>query len=213
MKKLWGDIARTSGANIFAAIISLVVLRLTSQTLGPTGRGTYAALTGWVALFGAFGSLSIGQVFMHHVANRPKDSWIDETTGTIFGIVATLTGMCWTVVVILYIVTAGNIFHTTSYAALSIAFLALPFVITFDVGRYFLYALDRIRVYNIAQLCGYTLQVVLLSLLVASGWITVGNAMVAYVLLYVTMATIASISITRHTHQPRSYYRGACGCI
>ncbi|HET7603720.1 MAG TPA: oligosaccharide flippase family protein, partial [Gemmatimonadales bacterium] len=138
---------------------STISLFITARYLGPEGRGIYAAAYAWVGLAATLGSLSLGQVVIHHAAGRPVEEWLPETVGTCLAITVAVSGVAWVILAVAYRATDGRFFEHLDAPILFLAFLALPFLMGVQTNRYILNAMGRLRTANAAQLLGATLGV------------------------------------------------------
>ena len=179
MRDAWLKVLHTSGATVVAIGASAVTLMVTARTLGPAGRGLYAATTAWVTLFATFGSLSLGPVILHEVAGRSPDEWLGEIVGTSLAIVAGVSLVGWAAVSILYAAAGSATFTHLSPALLVVGFAALPLLIGVDILRYILNAVDALRIANYAQACGGAASVAAVLLLTAVFRFGVAGALVA----------------------------------
>ena len=135
-------------------MISVVSLAVTARLLGPEGRGIIAAATGWVGLFTSCGYLSLGQVALHTAAKSADETWLGPTFGSLVFMTCVVTLAGWVVATGLYVFTGGGLFNGLSPSVLLLAFLALPLMIWESYGSSLLMAVNRLRVYNSAQLVG-----------------------------------------------------------
>jgi O-antigen/teichoic acid export membrane protein len=182
MRELWFKIAHTGGATIVSMLASIAGLAITARVLGPAGRGVYAATLSWVTLFATLGTLSVGQVIIHHVAGRPEEEWLADVTGAAVTmlVVASLGGAV--VLATLHITTHGRLFGAVPPASLALMFVALPFLLWNDIGRYILTALGRLTVSNWAQIGGALAGLAGIALFVLAMNAGVQGAIVAYIL-------------------------------
>ena len=171
MARPWMSVLQTSSATIVSVLASALGLVLTSRALGPEGRGLYAAVVSWVGTFATIGSLSLGQVVIHHVAGRPLREWGGEVVGTVMGICAGAAVVGWTVCVLLYVATGGALFNQIPPSMLLLGFMPLPLLLWSDAGRYILNAMDGLATVNLSQILGAVLMVTGIAVLVVlAGW-------------------------------------------
>ena len=171
MAKPWLSVLQTSSATIVSVLASAVGLVLTSRALGPEGRGLYAAVVSWVATFATVGSLSLGQVVIHHVAGRPLREWSGEVVGTVLGICGAAAVAGWVVCALLYVATRGALFNNLPPSMLLLGFAPLPLLLWSDAGRYILNAMDGLATVNLSQILGAVLTVTGIAVLVVlAGW-------------------------------------------
>jgi antigen flippase len=170
MRDTWMRIVHASGARVYSLAASMAVLVLTARVLGPQGRGVVAAATSWATLFSTFGYLSLGQVAIHRASTRPGRAWLAPTLGSLLAITAVVSLAGWALVAVAYVATGGSAFAGLSGPVLALAFAALPLLVWEQYGSSLLMALDRLDIYNRAQVVGRTLGLLLLVGLLASGW-------------------------------------------
>src|SRR5262245_59285036 len=111
MRRLWQQIAQTTGANGAYVAASAVVLLLTTRVLGPEGRGAYAVLTGWVLFFSMLGSLSLGQIAMHRVTERPGRESLAAVLGACLLICGAIAAASWLAVAVGYWTMGASLFR------------------------------------------------------------------------------------------------------
>ncbi|MDQ2891393.1 MAG: oligosaccharide flippase family protein [Gemmatimonadota bacterium] len=191
----WRDAIHAGSANVYAALVSAGILAVTARLLGPTGRGVYAAATSWASVFATIASLSLGQAAIHQTAGRPHGEWAAEVAGTLRGLVLVISSIAWSVAVLLYVETRGRFFQHIPATALCIAFAALPFSLWFDNGRYLLFAMERVPAFNRSQYVGYTVSGLATVVLLRGFHLGVGGALVAWMLLYATMAIVGYAAV------------------
>lgn len=205
MRRLWFQIAHTSGATIVSIAASVISMTITARLLGPTGRGVFVAAASWVGLFGTLGTLSLGQVVVHQVAGRPHGEWLNEITGTALAITGGVTVCAWLLVGVLYYVTGGALFGHLPPVLLMLAFLSLPLLLWADTGRYVVTALDAVRVANWAQIVSGVTAVAGIIVLVGVLRVGVRGAVIAAVLANVATAGVMLVYVARRAGrmQPR----------
>jgi antigen flippase len=172
---------------------------ITARLLGPAGRGTFAATTSWVGLAATFGTLSLGQVLLHHVAGKPSEEWLAETAGTALATTAAVTLVGWIAIAVLYATTGGRMFNHISPLLLALAFAALPFMIWMDTGRYLLLALDALSTANWAQIGGAVTTLTAIVLLVGIARLGVAGAVGAATIATACVATVMGAAVLRRT--------------
>jgi enterobacterial common antigen flippase len=160
MRRVWLQVVQTVGANGTFAVASGAVLFITARELGPSGRGAYAVLTGWVSFFATLGSLSLGQVVLHQAARRSKSDILSTSIGSCIAICAIVVALDWAVVLGGYVVTGGAMFRHLEPSHLALAFVALPFLIINANFPYVLFSLGELRLANLTQVTGAACGVV-----------------------------------------------------
>lgn len=194
---VWKQVLHTAGASGYGIAMSMVSLFVTARVLGPEGRGLFVAANAWVGVLATFGSLSLGQVAMHVASGRKREEWLPDvvgSTGLILGAVVVLT---WLGVAVTYVTTGGEFFRHLTPGILTLAMLALPFMLAAEAARFLLNAADALRTANLAQMAGTTagaLTVVVCVVLLRGG---VPGALVAALLAVVTSATFSVLHLRR----------------
>ena len=153
---LWKKIFLTSGTKIYSLMIGFVTLSFTAHWLGPEGRGLIAALTTWVNMFCTFGDLSLGQVAIHIASKNRNHQWLSTMLGSLLLMMGIVTLICWSIIIVLFNVSNGEIFNELSLDLVLISFLLLPLIIWDNYGRSLFMALDKVEVYNKTIICGKT---------------------------------------------------------
>jgi enterobacterial common antigen flippase len=188
MKKLWTDIAESSGARIYSLVVGLATLFLSARWLGPGGRGDLVAVTNWVTLFSTLGGLSLGQVAIHRATVLRDRPWMASTLGSLLAIAGVVTTVVWALVAGIYVPSHGHAFKGLSPAYLLIGFAALPFLIWEQYGSALLTAVGQIRIYNRAQFLGRTVGLALFYLLVLRFPFGVMGALIATLVSQTTVS-------------------------
>lgn len=202
VSSLWQKVLHSTTANMYGVAASVVILFITARYLGPEGRGIYAAATNWVTLFATIGSLSLGQVIVHHAAGKQPADWIGDTLGTVGALTIALTLLLWLAALLAYISSDGAVFQNLSPAILLVTFAALPFIMASDSLRYVLYALDHVRAYSLTQIAAYTLSMAMIIALVVYGTAKLQGAALAWVALYLAI-TAGALAVLSRTVRPR----------
>jgi len=164
MREFWLKIFYTSGAKVYSLFINFLTLAVMARWLGPEGMGIIATVMTWIGLFNTFGNLSLGQVAIHRATELREHNWLPYTLGSLlfFDVLITIIG--WLVAFIFYWLTGGGIYNGLSPSFLMIGFLILPLAIWEHYGSHLLMAVDRITIYNRAQITGKTVGLLLIML-------------------------------------------------
>jgi O-antigen/teichoic acid export membrane protein len=202
MRKLWLQVAHTGGATLVSVAGSAATMAVTARVLGAEGRGVYAAATAWASLFATLGSLSLGQVVLHHIAGRAPQDWFGETTGTVLALCAAVSAAAWAAGVALYIVSGGAAFHHLSPVLLAVALAPLPLAIWSDVGRYLLNALQGLGAASAAQVAGTVLSLAAVLVFV---WRFDGGVLAAVAAVSVGSAAVGGVMLAAVLRRGRGY--------
>lgn len=194
MGELWRSIGHMSGAKIYSLVLGLISLSITARWLGPEGRGTVAAVMTWVGLFSTIAYLSLGQVALHHAAKEKGKAWLGQTFGSLLLVAIVMTMLSWIVASACYAFTEGGLFGRVPVLTLVLGFAALPFMIWEQYGSSLLVAMDKLSIYNRAQIVGKTASFVLIFILIL--WLTWGvNGALLAALIGQLITAIAGTSV------------------
>jgi len=161
--EIWKSVAAVSGARMYSLIASAAMVTIVARWLGPAGQGTIGAANAWATLLATMGSLSLGQVAVHHATVRRHETWLPETMGTLGMFAMVVTVAAWVVGTLLYVGTDGRAFGAMPASALAVASLMVPFLVWELYGANLLTVTNRLNIYNSAQLIGRTVGVVLMA--------------------------------------------------
>ncbi len=201
MRALFWNIAYTSGAQGYSLVVGIVAVTVTARWLGPEGRGTIAAVTTWVGLFSTIGCLSLGQVAIHRATQLRDQAWLGATLGSLLLVDVIITLVGWLSTLVLYLMTAGAAFSMLSPIFLAVGFLSLPFLIWEQYGSSLLMAVDRVTIYNRAQILGRTAG---LALVFVAWWLNLGvlGVLVATVVSQAVLALFGVSFLFESSQQP-----------
>ena len=191
------DIGGTSAARMYSTLLSLGTLMLTARWLGPHGRGIVVVVTTWVTLFAGLAHLSIGQVLVHRAANERGEAWVGSALGALLMLTAATSLIGWVAAGLLYASAAGRLFDGIPAAALALGFAALPFLIWEQYGSVLLSILGRLKTYNLAQVIGRTLGLVVLIATIRLLGFGVYGFLVAFVMAQMVVAGAGSAALLR----------------
>jgi O-antigen/teichoic acid export membrane protein len=180
----------------------VVTLALTSRWLGPEGRGVFAVVTTWVALFTTISYLSLGQVALYRASARRETEWLAPTLGSLLLLAVTLSVCGWAVLALLLFVWAGSPFGQVPPWLLLLGFLQLPFAMWEHYASALLMAIGRLDVYNRGQVVGHSAAALLVVALVAGLDGGVPGALVAALVGQATVATFGTRLLLRKARQP-----------
>lgn len=152
MNTAWWKIVETSGIRVYSLLLGLASLAVTTRILGPEGRGVIAGVTAWVSLFATLGSLSVGQVVVHHAATQRGRPWIGPVFGVLGSLTLFLSILIWLIAVMIGYFNNGEIYGRLPVWALGLGFLSLPFYIWESYGAPLFISSGNLIFYNRAQL-------------------------------------------------------------
>lgn len=202
MRDIWKSVASVSGARAYSLVGSAAMIMIVARWLGPAGQGIVGAATAWALLFATMGSLSLGQVAMHRATIRRQEQWLGDTMGTLVLFAGVVTILCWIGAAILYAATGARTFGSIPPGALAVGFLMVPFLVWETYGGQLLTAIDRISVYNRAQMVGRTVGIALMCVC----WWAHFGVMAALGIAVVSQMAIAGIGV-------RELWRAAGGRV
>jgi antigen flippase len=163
---LWRGIAAAGGARLYGLLAGMATLILTARVLGPEGRGEVAAALTWAALLATLGYLSLGQVALHSAAGDRDESWLGRHLGSLALVTAVVSLVGWVAAAVAYAVTDGALFGDLPGYVLAFGLAGLPLLVWEHYGSSLLMAVDRLRLYNRAQVLGRTAGILLAVVLV-----------------------------------------------
>jgi O-antigen/teichoic acid export membrane protein len=165
MRRVWLQIAHTSGARIYSLIAGLVVLTITARWLGPAGRGQMAAALVWANVFYLCSYCSLNYVAMHQASVSAGDrSWLPSMMGTLFVFAGGMSLLGWIVAAILWFWSAGSVFGAITPPVLVVALLTVPFLILEQYANGLLLGMGRLDVYNRALVTAKTIVLALVGI-------------------------------------------------
>lgn len=204
------DIAGTSGARIYSTLLSLIALMLTARWLGPHGRGVVVVVTTWVTLFASLTHLSIGQVLVHRAATEQDQDWIGKALGALGLVTAAATLIGCVVVWLLYVSASSSLFEGIPGVAVALGFAALPFLIWEQYSSALLSIVGRLKTYNIAQVVGRTLGLLVLIVAIPLLGLGIYGFLIAFVAAQVLVSSAGAAVLVRHA---RGRIRGGAAAV
>lgn len=152
MNIIFSKILQTSGAKIVVLASSIVSLILTSRLLGPEGRGILASMNTWSSLVFTLIYLSLGQVVIHRSTMLKPQLWLTKALGslTAYTILASITS--WIAFIAVYYTFGGTAFGNLNPIYLFVGLLSVPLLVWEQYGSSILIAIDKLNIYNIAQI-------------------------------------------------------------
>ena len=193
MKDLWQKVIASSATRGYSLLVGLASLAVTARILGPEGRGVVAGVMAWGSLFATVGSMSIGQVVVHHATTHRGKRWIEPLFGVLLLMTLILTVLMW-------LVAAGigyvkeDIYGKLPAWALQLGFLSVPFLIWQSYGSHLLMSSGNLNFYNRAQIIASSVG--FLIIVFALVWLEKGVAG-ALTATLMTTALISCIGITK----------------
>ena len=200
---VWGQVLHTSGATLVGVAASMVSLFITTRYLGPDGRGLYAAAIAWVGLAATLGSLSLGQVAIHHAAGRAPGEWAADVAGTCLAVALAVTLLTWALAAGGFAATRGGAFDHLNPVLLTLAFAGLPFLIVAETDRFILNAMGLLAAANRAQVVGALVGVAGVGVLVMGLGLGVAGALAAAFAGSATVAVVGLVALVRRAGRLR----------
>jgi O-antigen/teichoic acid export membrane protein len=192
MRGLWATVLQTSGAKVYSIIVGMMMLTLTARYLGPEGRGQVAVLSTWASLFATFMGLSLGQAAIFRLTNAATRMRLQVILRALIVFFSALSLCAMLLAYLMYLFAPVPASVRAVPLAAFIAVVTIPFLIWEQYGSSLLIALDRVNVYNVAQIVGRTFAIAaLLLFLFAFNWGVVGA--VASVLVGQIVVAICSL--------------------
>jgi O-antigen/teichoic acid export membrane protein len=191
------DIAATSSVRVYSTLLSMVALMLTARWLGPHGRGVGVVVTTWVTLLSSIGYLSLGQVCVHRAANEPDQQWIGPTLAALGMVAAMATLAGWALALLIYLF-GSRLFAGIPAGALALGFAALPFFIWEQYGSALLTIVGKLRLYNLNQLIGRTLGLVVLVVTIKLMGLGIYGFLLAFVVGQAVVSSAGAAVLLKH---------------
>lgn len=169
MRTLWLKSAHIWAARVYSVLAGFAILAITARWLGPGDRGMVAGMVTWAALLSTAGYLSMGQAAIYEAAQSRGEGWLGPVLGSLvsFALMATLA--LWAVVGAVAVVSGGDAFGAVPAWTLALGVAAVPLLIWEQYSSALLMALDRVDIYNRAQVAGRTVAVVAVVLALLAG--------------------------------------------
>jgi O-antigen/teichoic acid export membrane protein len=182
-------VAATYGANVGAALLSLANVIVTARALGPVGRGDLAFLTTIAMLSATLATLGIEEASANLAGTEPENRRALATNSLVL---ALLQGGLAIVLLLSLILVFPGIVGDASAHLLWLAFAAIPVLVLQAVFLFLIRADYGFAVTNAAALVSPLLTLTVNGALAASGRITVGTALLVWVLaqLLVTLLLV-----------------------
>jgi O-antigen/teichoic acid export membrane protein len=190
VRDIWSRVAAAGTARVIGLAATTLGLFLSARWLGPEARGIVAATLTWVIVVGTVAHLSLGQVALARRSSDPNESF-GALVGTLMATAGALTVAGWTFALVASLF-PGGAFRGIPALPLVIGFAALPFVIWEQYGSYLLMSIDRLPVYNKAQVAGRSLELLLVCVLVGVLGAGVNGALSAS---FVGQATVSLLGL------------------
>jgi len=193
MSDTWRKIIASSGARVYSLLLGLASLAVTARLLGPEGRGVVAGVAAWGSLFATIGSLSMGQVVVHHAAKQADRCWIEPLFGVLLFMTAILSLLMWSVAAAIGYVKA-DLYGGLPGWALQLGFLSIPFLIWQSYGSNLLISSGNLKFYNRAQVVASSVG--FLAIVIALVWFERGVAGVLMAMV-ATTALMSGMGISK----------------
>jgi hypothetical protein len=176
---MWKIIFHTSFVKIYTAILGVLILSITARYLGPAGRGQIAVIQSLVGLFCMLGNFSLGQVVLHKMTTDSKGDFLGNTFASLVVFTFIFTVIGWFVAIAIYLYNPSLIYTDIKLKPLLIGFGALPFLIWEQYNGSILSGLNKLKLFNLFQLYGRTITLLLTFLLIAFLDFKVEGALIA----------------------------------
>jgi O-antigen/teichoic acid export membrane protein len=191
-----------AGARVYAVAAMAVTLALTARWLGPAGRGLVATVVTWSTLIGTLAHLSLGQVALEALAGRADD--VARAAAARRALVAACVVVGRVVGLGLLggrlAVGADWLDGIPPWALVAVGAL-VPLYVWEQYGSYLLIARGRLRVYNLAQVAGRTLEMAVVAVLVGVMKVGPTGAIVGAVIAQLTISS-ATFLVARPAAAP-----------
>lgn len=190
----WRDVSETAVARFFLLGISAVSTVLVARVLGPEGRGAYSVAVAISAIGLRFGNFGLHSSNTYFVARDRK----------------LLPGLLGNSLVVgLFIAGAGSLGAGTVFAIVPsiaplsgwlmvLAFAWIPIGLTYLLFQSLLLGVGEIRAFNLVEIFGRSLPLVLMAALIVVGWTTPSSFMASALLGLAISCFWAYLILQRH---------------
>ena len=197
MNPLWRHIVEVSAARIYSLSISTLIMLVTARTLGPASQGILVAALTWVTLFANFSGFSIEQVVHFRIQLNKGTDWFPRICGTLLFLGIFLSTAAMISGIFLQHFFAPDLFRNIPPFVLSLAFGLLPLFIFEQYLSSLLAAANRLQWYNLAQVAGRSLWLVLIAVFLLIFEFNVPLAISAQLCGQLLLVAIAAVGLTR----------------
>ncbi len=160
MPAILSKIIQTSGAKIYAVLLSIIAISITARWLGPEGRGIVATISTWVLIFTDIGDLSLSTVLVFKASKKRGETWLSGAMGMLSVHTIIITAFSWSLIAFLYVgghyLGLPNLFGETPLIPLIVGFITLPLILWDAFTKSLLNIEDKLNVYNKYQIIGST---------------------------------------------------------
>jgi O-antigen/teichoic acid export membrane protein len=167
----------TYATNILVAILSLGNVLVVARALGPSGRGNVALLTAIAYLTANIAMLGVQEANANLGAGRPEARRVLAGNSLVLALLIGSAAALVLHFVIRLVPAAGG----DDELPLRLAFAALPVLVLHDYLEYLVRAGYGYRIANLQWICAPVTNIVVNSLLAATGRLTVGRAFATWV--------------------------------
>lgn len=184
-------LVETAAARIYSLVAGLIIVLVTARILGPHGQGVIAGAVAWVALIASMAGLSLGQVSQHIIQTKQRRNWLPGLFGSLLFLLGVLSLLALVASGVIYVATNGRFFGSIDPRVLGVAFCMLPMLVWDEYSSNLLASAGRLRAYNLAQIAGRTLWMVLSIILIIGLGLGVYGALLAQILGQLLVALIS----------------------
>ena len=160
----------------------MIIVVITARILGPHDQGVIAGAIAWVGLISTMAGLSLGQVSQHVIQLKQRQNWLPGLFGCLLYLLGILSFLALLFTGITYFATQGRFFGEIDPLVLGVAFCMLPMLIWDEYSGNLLASAGRLRIYNLIQVAGRTLWIILCITLVVVLGLGVFGALIAQIL-------------------------------
>lgn len=161
-----GHLILSIAVRLLALLASMATLILSARWLGPQGRGAIATLTTWAAMGANIAALSLGQATVRHAAMARGTAWMGPALSTLLGFTLIAASATWAVFVVIYLASGGQAIGRLPPMQIVLGFAIVPLLIWEQYGSAMITLAGRIGLYNLGQIVGRLIVLVLAAMLV-----------------------------------------------
>lgn len=192
-----GTLVTSVVVRLLALLASMSTLVLSARWLGPEGRGTIATLSTWAAMGANIAALSLGQAIIRHAAKSRGTAWMRPALSTLLSFTVVATIATWLIFAAIYLVSGGRAIGHLPPKEMILGFAIVPLLIWEQYGSALITLAGRIGLFNIGQVAGRLLVLLLATALVLLLDWGVSGFLAAMLVGQAVTALIGTTALTR----------------
>jgi O-antigen/teichoic acid export membrane protein len=184
---------------LLALLASMATLVLSARWLGPDGRGAIATLSTWAGMGANIAAMSLGQATVRHAAKSRGTAWIGPALSTLLGFTVISATATWVVFAVIYLGSNGQAIGKLPAIQLLLGFAIIPLLIWEQYGSALITLSGRMGLYNIGQVVGRLVVLVLAALFVLLFRMDISGFLLAMLIGQAATALIGTSALIKLT--------------